>query len=267
VTYWLYKTDCIPYLRKRLDDGRKLFDLICADPPYNFGQKYADYDDDRKELEYRKWMYEWLLLCVYSLADTGSFWVFTPDEWAADIDLFLRDKLHRRNWIVWHYTFGQKATNKFTRSHTHILYFTKSKTDFTFNASAVGIPSARQLVYEDKRAAGLKPPDDVWCLLKRDLEPQLTPDTDTWLESRICGTFKERKNHSPNQIPLPIMERIVLSCSNVGSLVLDPFGGTFSTGAACVKHGRHFLGLDVSQECVDAGKFRLSELQLEGTER
>ena len=54
--------------------------------------------------------------------------------------------LHMRNWIIWHYTFGQQTKKMFAKSHTHILYFTKQKpdpgmTNLTFNADAVRVAS------------------------------------------------------------------------------------------------------------------------------
>ena len=57
-----------------------------------------------------------------------------------------------RNWIIWHYTFGQQTNKKFAKSHTHILYFTKEKPDLgfsnvTFNARC--------------RSRGQCPPDNL----------------------------------------------------------------------------------------------------------
>ena len=54
---------------------------------------------------------------------------------------------HMRNWIIWHYTFGQQTKKMFAKSHTHILYFTKEKpnqgmTNLTFNADAGIVLSA-----------------------------------------------------------------------------------------------------------------------------
>jgi DNA modification methylase len=167
--------------------------------------------------------------------------------------------LHRRSWVVWFYTFGVANQKNFSRSHTHILYFTKSKTDFTFNDDAVRVPSARSLVYADRRQNPKgKLPDNTWALLREDLEPYMTPDKDTWLVSRVCGTYKERQKHSSNQVPLPIMERIVLASSNRGDLVLDPFVGTGTTAVACVKHGRRFTGWDISETCVREGWRRVA---------
>jgi DNA modification methylase len=253
-----YEGDAVALARKAGKD----YHLVIADPPYNFGQPYEAYVDNKSYEEYMAWTREWLHVVVSVLDKNGTLWVFAPDEWVSEIDMMCRHelKLYKRNHVIWAFTFGQKAQRRFTRAHCHILYFTKTKTQFTFNEDAVKVPSARQLVYNDKRAvAGGKPPDDVWMLLRAQLEPYMTPDKDTWLVSRVCGTFREREKHSPNQIPVPVMERIVVSTSNPGDAVLDPFCGTGASGVACARNGRDWLGYDVSKTCVEQSNRRIRE--------
>lgn len=235
--------------------------LIIADPPYNQGMPYEAYKDNKSYDQYMKWTKEWMWAASKAVDKHGSIAVFAPDEWVTEIDMLARHnlKLHRQRWIVWAFTFGQKAQKSFTRSHCHILWFSKAKTKYTFNLDAVKVPSARQLVYKDKRAAaGGKPPDDTWMLLKDQMEPYMTPDRDVWMVSRICGNFKERKAHSPNQIPLPIMDRLVKTLSNPGDRVLDLFCGTGSSGIVCKSLGRNWEGLDVSATCVEEANKQLS---------
>lgn len=256
--YQLFCEDCIRGISSRVKPGTA--DLVIADPPYNFKQKYADYDDSRPANEYRSWMHKWLTAAHQALKKHGALIVFVPDEWIAEVDLFCRQtlKMHRRNVVVWTYTFGQAARKSFTRSHTFILHFVKTKSKFTFNPEGIKVPSARQLVYNDKRQAkGGKLPDDTWCLLKSDLEQALRADGTAWLYSRVCGTYKEREDHSPNQIPVPLMDRLIKACSNPGELVVDFFCGTGSTGVAALQNGRRFLGIDLSPTCIKASAKRL----------
>ncbi len=241
--------DCVKYLTGL---ARKP-NLIVADPPYNYGQDYDYGGDNLKFDEYLDWTKQWLAAAAKALDRYGSMWVFAPDEWVSEIDLFCRKELSftRRSWVVWYYTFGVANQLNFSRSHTHVLYFTAKKTKFTFNADAIRVPSARQLVYNDRRqAAGGKLPDNTWVLVRQQLTDLFAADMDTWLESRICGTFKERKPHSPNQLPEPVVERIVLATSNPGDLVVDPFVGTGTTGTVAIRHGRDFAGCDLSKTCV-----------------
>lgn len=156
--------DCITAMNK-LDAGS--VDLAFADPPFNIGYKYDVYDDRRSADEYLAWSREWIKGVIRALKPSGTFWLAIGDEFAAELKvLCTRDLgLHCRSWVIWYYTFGVHCTHKFTRSHAHLLYFVKDRKQFTFNADAVRVPSARQLVYGDKRAvAGGRMPDDTWMM-------------------------------------------------------------------------------------------------------
>jgi site-specific DNA-methyltransferase (adenine-specific) len=52
----------------------------------------------------------------------------------------------------------------------------------------------------------------------------------------------------PTQKPLTLLDRIILSSSNPGDLVLDPFAGSATTGVAALRNGRKFVGIDSSEE-------------------
>lgn len=249
--------DCVSGMLKMRQKPK----IIVSDPPYNFGMPYEAHADNKSYDQYMRWSRDWLGAAVQTLDKHGALWVFVPEEWSSEIDMMCRHELglFKRRRVTWAFTFGQKAHKNFTRATCDLYYYVKTKTQWTFNTPAVAVPSARQLVYKDKRAmAGGKPPDSVWMLLKEQLEPYMTPDKDIWLESRICGTFKERKKHSPNQIPIPIMERIVLACSDPGDLVLDTFAGSGSSGVACAMHDRDWTGFDVGKTCIAESQRRIN---------
>jgi DNA modification methylase len=251
-----YKRDCVTAMKEGCGSPK----LIIADPPYNYGQAYDAYDDKKSYDEYMSWTKAWMSAAAQALDPTGSMWIFVPDELVSELDVLAKHtlKLHKRQHVIWAFTFGQSCSNKFSRSHCHLLYYTKHKKKFTFCPDNVRVPSARQLVYKDKRATSKgKLPDDTWMLLESQLSPFMGKDRDTWLESRICGTFKDRHKHSPNQIPTAITDRIILSCSLPGDLVVDPFAGTGSSGVSCKRLGRQWVGFDVSALCVKESNKRI----------
>lgn len=257
--FWIETSDCIKGLRS-LQGSKTKVKLIFADPPYNLDKEYLAYDDKRPEHEYLEWCRQWLQEIHQTLTKDGSFWLAINDEYVCELDCFARHTcgFYRQNWVPWYYTFGVACQRSFSRSHTHLMHYTKQKTRFTFNADAIRVPSARQMVYGDKRALGKgKLPDNTWILRPQEAEDSFKPIEDTWFFNRVCGTYKEREKHSPNQMPEALMERIILVSSNVGDLVVDPFGGTFTTGVAAVRHHRHFTGFDISAECCRAGRRRL----------
>jgi DNA modification methylase len=221
-------------------------DLIFADPPFNIGYKYDKYFDKVKKKNYIAWTKEWMSICKKVLKPHGSFYIAIGDEYAANVKIIADELgLFMRNWIIWHYTFGQQTKNKFARAHTHIFYLVNDKKNFTFNDYAVRIPSDRQLLYNDKRAnpAG-KMPDDVWNGY-----------------SRVCGTFKERLGWHPCQMPENLLKRIISASSKPGDFVLDPFCGSGTTAAAAYQLGRHYTGIEISERYVRNTKKRLAKFE------
>ena len=219
-------------------------DLIFADPPFNIGYAYDRYRDDRPPEEYLAWTEKWIYACLHVLKSDGTFWIAIGDEYAAEIRVMMRRRASLRNWIIWHYTFGQNCTQKFNRCHTHLFYFVKDPQRFTFNDddSALRVKSDRQLKYNDKRAnPDGKLPGDVWNEFPR-----------------VCGTFKERVGWHPCQMPLALLERIVLACSNPGDLVLDPFAGSGTTLLAAARHGRRWVGVELSKAYATRARKRIA---------
>jgi site-specific DNA-methyltransferase (adenine-specific) len=248
--------DCLDHLA-RLPEGS--VDLAFADPPFNIGYEYDVYDDRKAKADYLAWTDKWLAAVRRVLKPTGSFYVAIGDEYAAEIKVRLDDLgLVLRNWIVWHYTFGVHCTKKFTRSHAHIFYYAAHPKRFTFNADAVRVPSARQTTYADRRANPRgRVPDDTWVLRPQEDARLFPPHSDTWYISRLCGTFKERTGH-PCQMPEAVLERIVRVSSNPGDLVLDPFAGSGTTLAVAKRLGRHYLGIELSEEYAEKVRRRLA---------
>ncbi|MFA5779898.1 MAG: site-specific DNA-methyltransferase [Elusimicrobiota bacterium] len=230
--------DCIEVMKTIPDNS---IDLIFADPPFNIGLKYDNYNDKRSYEDYYNWSVCWIRETYRILKKTGTIYIAIGDEFAAEINLILKKtEFNFRNWIIWYYTFGQNQRKKFNRSHTHILYFTKDKEKFIFNDKDVRIPSARQQIYHDKRAhPDGKVPDDVWEF------------------TRVCGSFKERLGDHPCQMPEALLERIIKTSSNTGDVVLDPFGGTGTTVSVAKKLKRNYITTEISKNYIDVIRKRL----------
>jgi DNA modification methylase len=235
--------DCIEVLSRVQEP---FADLIFADPPFNIGYKYDKHNDKQKHDNYVAWTKDWMTVCKKVLKPHGSFYIAMCDEYAADVKKTADElKLFMRNWIIWHYTFGQQTKNKFARAHTHIFYFVGDRKNFTFNEHAVRVPSDRQLIYNDRRANPVgKMPDDVWSGYPR-----------------VCGTFRERAGWHPCQMPENLLKRIIAVSSNPGDCVLDPFTGSGTTAVAACQLGRNYVGVEISESYVEKAKKRLADLK------
>ncbi len=233
--------DCITKLNTI---NEPFVDLVFADPPFNIGFEYDKYDDNKDAGDYADWTFRWMQACNKILKETGSFYVAIGDEHVVDVKLAAdRLNLFLRNWIIWHYSFGQQTKTKFARAHTHILYFVKNEKEFCFNAKETRIISDRQRNYRDKRAnKDGKMPDDVW-----DEYP------------RLCGTFEERKGFHPCQMPESLLSRIIRVSSNQGDWVFDPFSGSGTTCVVAHKLKRNYTGIELSPEYAKESRKRIKQ--------
>ncbi len=268
-------------------------DLAFADPPFNIGYEYDVYDDRQEREAYLAWSRDWIGAVHRMLKDDGAFWLAIGDEYAAELKIASQEfGFHCRSWVIWYYTFGVNCSRKFTRSHAHLFHFVKNREQFTFRADAAEnrIPSARQLVYNDKRAnsAGRLPDDtwiirpasfvgqlddegawspgnvpapadrdQTWTLRPQDLGDCFQSAEDTWYFPRVAGTFKERAGFHGCQMPEQLLARIIRVCSHEGELVLDPFSGSATTAVVAKKLARCYLAFDVSADYVAHGLARL----------
>jgi len=188
-------------------------ELAFADPPFNIGYDYDEYSDDLSCNEYLNWSREWISGVIRVLKPNGTFWLAIGDEYAAELKVMITRELGLacRSWVIWYYTFGVHCTHKFTRSHAHLLYFVKDAKNFTFNTDAIRVPSARQLVYGDKRANPKgRVPDDTWIIEPTELPPWEADATDNppdAPESRALA----RADAAPVESDTSTPERLIVS--------------------------------------------------------
>lgn len=257
LTQRFQNSDCLPFLRSV---PAETVPLAATDQPYNIGFDYdGEYDDKRTVEDYLHWCQEWLTEVHRVLVPHGSAWFAIGPAFVSELDVLCkRLGFHKRNHVVWHYTFGVNCTAKLTPSTTHFLYYTKHRTKFTFNAAAEKVPSARQLIYNDRRANPKgRLPDDIWFLRPQFIPGGLDENGEVWYFPRVNGTFNERIG-TPNQMPEQLMGRIIRLSSNPGDTVLDPFAGSATTLVVAKKLGRGYLGCEQSTNFY---KLALSRLE------
>jgi len=245
----VYLGDCRDLLPTIPEVREGKLDLVFADPPFNWNRGYDRWNDKMAEVEYIDFTFDWIDLCIKGLRPGGSLWINIPDDWAAEIVCYLKHRLERKpparmdpeNWCIWHYRFGQNATERFINSKVHALHFVKHGDKSTWNPHEVLEQSDRRAIYGDPRTeskkdgmpAGMRVPMDVWY-------------GQFW--GRVQGNNKERRHYHDNQLPEVYLERVIRACSNEGDVVLDPFLGSGTTGVLAHALGRKFIGCEYSAE-------------------
>lgn len=230
----------------RMGDALDLFreipdesiDLIVADPPYNLGKDYGNTNDKREFDDYLSFSENWLTEAKRVLKKDGTIYVFMGVRFISYLYEILEKDLSMNfnSWITWFYTQGIGKTKGFSPRHDDILMFNKGK-NFTFNLDDIRIP---QKYYRERNNMRGANPGNVWEF------------------SHIHYCQKNRKSH-PTQKPEGIIERMILSSSNPGERILDPFAGTGTTLRVCQQLNRHCIGFEYNPEYVDAIKERLAE--------
>jgi site-specific DNA-methyltransferase (adenine-specific) len=236
--------DCLAELKKLRAGSVR---LVFADPPYNIGVDYGHgaAADRLADHAYLEWAEAWVRECISVLTDDGSLWVLIGDEYAAEYAVAVKRQGYViRAWVKWYETFGVNNANNFNRCSRHLFYCVKDPKRFVFHPSAVRRPSDRQAKYADARAV---PGGKVW--------------DDVWQIPRLVGTAKERLPDFPTQLPLALLLPVVGCASDPGDLIVDPFGGSGTTGEAALRLGRRYVGIEQSAEYAVLARRRLLAVQ------
>ncbi len=183
------------------------------------------------------------------LADHGSLYLHLDWRTVHHVRLLLDEVFGAQrflNELVWAYDFGGRSTDRWPRKHDTILWYAKGDR-WLFDRDAIDrIPYlAPGLVGPEKAARG-KLPTDVW-----------------WMTIVPPGSA-ERTGY-PTQKPVRLLERIVAASSRPGDLVLDPYGGSGTTGVAAARAGRRWLLVDRNPAAVAIARARLAAEQAGGT--
>ncbi|KAA6204467.1 MAG: adenine-specific DNA-methyltransferase [Candidatus Tokpelaia sp.] len=242
----IYHADCLIALD---DIDNESIDLIFADPPYNLGKKFGNFTDIwDTDKSYIEWCFKWLDLCIKKLKPTGSLYVMTSTQAMPYIDLWLRERMSILSRIIWHYdSSGVQAKKYYGSLYEPIIFAVKNPKLYTFNASDIEIEAKtgakRNLI--DYRKAVPAPYNN--CKIPGN----------AWYMPRVRYRMAEYEEH-PSQKPEVLLERIIRASSNRGDLILDPFSGTFSTGAVAQKLGRRSINIELQEDYVKIGLRRLN---------
>ncbi len=224
--------------------------LILSSPPYNIGKAYERQVSIENYLEE---MQPLLGELVRVLADNGSLcWqvgnhVDDGEIYPLDVFFYHRFKalgLQLRNRIVWHFDHGLHATHRFSGRYETLLWFTKTD-DYLFNLDPIRVPSkypGKTHFKGDKKGQPSgnplgKNPSDFWNFMQEEWNSGI------WEFPNVKANHPEKMDH-PCQFPVELVERCVLSMTNVGDWVFDPYSGAGSTIVGALKCERRGIGAE-----------------------
>ncbi len=238
--YELYLGDCIKELRKLKP---KSVDMIFADPPYKLSNdgitcmsgkmvsvNKGEWDKSKGFKEDYKFNKLWLRQCDRVLKDNGAMWISGTYHIIHSIAFALLEMdYYIINEVTWNKP--NAAPNMgcrcFTASQETLLWVKKSKqAKHTFNYAFM------------KELNGGKQMRSVWDI-------PTTPKRE-----KLFGKH-------PTQKPKALLYRCIMSSTNEGDIILDPFVGSGTTALVAIENKRQFIGIDISEEYIELTKKRI----------
>ena len=232
-------------LLKRIESNS--IDVTFADPPFNLKKKYNSYKDSLELKEYLAWCKEWITEMVRVAKPTGSIFVHNIPKWLTYYASFLNDIADFKHWISWDAPTAPMGKS-LQPSHYGILYYAKDITQNTYYEIRYPHKRCRRCKYLLKDYGGKK----------AGIHPFGSLVSDVWTDIHRIKHNKYRDKH-PCQLPLHLLERIILMATDEGDIVLDPFVGTGTTAIAAKRLGRKYIGFDLDERYVQITKDHLSQ--------
>ncbi|MDE5832399.1 MAG: site-specific DNA-methyltransferase [Desulfovibrio sp.] len=240
--YTLYHGDAVEILNQL---PRESADLIFADPPYNLSNdgttchsgkrvpvNKGDWDKSagiEADFEFHT---RWIEACRGVLKPDGTIWISGTYHSVFSCGFALqRGGWHILNDIAWYKPNAAPnlACRMFAASHETLIWARKSKdAKHYFNYAELKATKFEGDIFkkEDRQARS------VWCIP--------TP-----------GSGEKKYGKHPAQKPLALLDRIILAACPPQGLVADPFCGSGTTGAAALKRGAKFIGIDNSRDYLE----------------
>lgn len=242
----IIQDDCLGVMRKIPDNS---VDVTFADPPFNLKKKYNSYYDKHDIEKYLSWCKEWLYEMVRITKPTGSIFVHNIPKWLIPFGSYLNEIATFRHWIAWD-AMGSPLGKTLLPNHYGVLYYVKLAKDYKFYDIRMLHKRCRVCGYILKDYGG-----------KKNLLHKFGPIiSDVWTDIHRIRHKKRRDEH-PCQLPIHLLERLLLMSSDEGDVILDPFIGTGTTAIAAKKLGRKYIGIDIDSKYAEITNRKLEQIE------
>ena len=232
------------------DDFASKVDLSFLDPPFNQDKAYNAWNDNLPPEKYWGWMRD-ICAKVYQLTSDGGAIYFMQREKNTEFVLqCLRDAGWTfQNLIIWKKkTSAVPGTKRFGKHYQIIAFATKGKTPRVFHRLRIDPPLPAD--YKHARENGMFV-TDVWDDI-REL-------TSGYFAGDEALRDAEGNRLHKQQTPIQLLLRIILSSTNPGDVVLDPFAGSGTTLVVAEQLGRKSIGIELDSHNVALIQDRLAE--------
>lgn len=238
------KGDCLAIFKDIPDNS---VDITFADPPFNLGKKYASYKDSVKFEEYLHWCEIWISEMVRVTKPTGSIFVHNIPRWLTYYSGFLNKMAYFKHWISWDAPTAPMGKS-LQPAHYGILFYAKDAKRNKYYEIRYPHKRCRKCGYLIKDYGGKK----------AGLHPFGPLVSDVWTDIHRIKHNRYRDEH-PCQLPIHLLERIILMSTDKGDIVLDPFVGTGTTAIAAKRLGRKYICFDIDESYAEVTLKKLTQ--------
>lgn len=236
--------DCLNILSQIEDNS---IDVTFADPPFNLGKKYNGYSDNKNFDVYLDWCEQWLKQMVRITKPTGSIFVHNIPLWLTHYSTILNRIATFKHWISWEAPTAPMGKS-LQPSHYGILFYKKNNNVNKYYEIRHPHKRCRKCGYLLKDYGGKK----------NQLHPFGPLVSDVWTDIHRIRHSKYRDEH-PCQLPVALLERLILMSTDENDIVLDPFVGTGTTVLAAKRLGRRYVGIDLNTEYTEISQRKLDK--------
>jgi site-specific DNA-methyltransferase (adenine-specific) len=237
--------DCLE-LFKIIPDN--FVDMCFADPPFNLKKKYTTYSDNRELKEYLDWCEKWINEMVRVTKPSGSIFVHNIPKWLTFYASYLNKTANFRHWIAWDAPTAPMGKT-LQPAHYGVLFYTKQLKNSKIYELRYPHKRDRKQGYLLKDYGG-----------KKDgLHPFGPLVSDVWTDIHRIKHSKNRDEH-PCQLPIHLLERMILMTTDENDVVLDPFSGTGTTAVAAKQLGRKYIGFELDKQYVEISQQKLKKI-------
>jgi site-specific DNA-methyltransferase (adenine-specific) len=240
----IIRGDALEIMSQIPDDS---VDVTFADPPFNLKKSYEQYEDDKETRDYLDWCRQWLSEMVRITKPTGSIFVHNIPKWLTYYSSYLNEIAYFKHWIAWD-AMGAPLGKTILPNHYGILWYVKSQ-NFKFYDIRAPHRYCRECNALLKDYGGKK----------HLIHPFGTLVSDVWTDIYRIRHSKRRDEH-PCQLPVHLLERLILMTTDVGDIVLDPFIGTGTSAIAAKRLGRKYIGIDIDDKYVAISREKLGDI-------
>ncbi len=242
----IIKGDCLELFNNIPDNS---IDMTFADPPFNLQKKYTSYKDKLEFQDYLDWCEKWISEMVRVTKPTGSIFVHNIPKWLTFYASYLNKYAHFKHWIAWDAPTAPMGKS-LQPAHYGILFYTKEAKGTKIYELRYPHKRDRKQGYLSKDYGG-----------KKDLLHPFGPlVSDVWTDIHRIKHNSKRDPH-PCQLPLHLMDRLILLVTDENDIVLDPFSGTGTTAISAKRLGRKYIGFELDKKYTQISQQKLELVQ------